>query len=85
MGLFQSGILYQQWHDTNVPTIASTWHNATNMSFTFRNTKDKETKEFLELLVPIPQSFVDYNTNMGGVDLLDQHLSYYDPQLKQIK
>ena len=35
-----------------------------------KGAKEKQT-------IPCPAMILDYNQNMGGVDLADQHLSYY--------
>ena len=60
------------WKDRRDVFVISSLHNqATEVVLK----RPKGSKEKVE--VPCPSMIVDYNQHMGGVDLTDQHISYY--------
>ena len=70
-------IVYVMWRDTKVVTIMSTMHHASGTETVVRKVKDKD-GHLLRKEVSIPPAILDYNLNMGGVDLSDQAISYYN-------
>ena len=75
--------MYVMWKDTKVVTVASTMHTATGNEKVIRKMKDKA-GQLLRKEVKIPP-IVEYNKYMGGVDLSDQAISYYNIQRKTRK
>ena len=69
--------MYVMWNDTKVVTVASTMHTATGNEKVIRKMKDKA-GQLLRKEVKIPPPIVEYNKYMGGVDLSDQAISYYN-------
>ena len=70
-------IVYIMWRDTKVVTIMSTMHHASGTETVVRKVKDKD-GHLLRKEVSIPPAILDYNLNMGGIDLSDQAISYYN-------
>ena len=62
-----------KWRDKRDVTMVSTYHNADTQRV---SNKGKETEE--------PLCVIDYNHNMGGVDLKDQLLRVYMVEKKKI-
>ena len=60
------------WRDRRDVLALSTMHN-TSASVVMKRSKGCHEKRPL----PCPTIIIDYNQYMGGVDLMDQHLSYY--------
>ena len=60
------------WRDRRDVLALSTMHN-TSASLVMKRSKGCHEKRPL----PCPTIIIDYNQYMGGVDLMDQHLSYY--------
>ena len=60
------------WHDRRDVFLLSTAHNQSVTSVMKRPKGSRE-----KVSVPCPTCVQDYNMYMGGVDLSDQHLSYY--------
>ena len=60
------------WRDRRDVLALSTMHN-TSASLVMKRPKGSRDKQ----PVPCPTAIIDYNQYMGGVDLMDQHLSYY--------
>ena len=60
------------WHDRREVFVVSTMHN-TSATSVMKRIKGGHVKRPL----PCPTMINDYNMYMGGVDLTDQHLSYY--------
>ena len=58
--------------------MLSTIHCASGNDTVSRKTKNRETGAFERVDVPIPPSVKDYNQSMGGVDLSDQLVHYYN-------
>ena len=75
MGSGQS-LVYVIWKDTKVVTVALTMHTATGIEKVIRKMKDKA-GQLLCKEVKIPPT-VEYNKYMGGIDLSDQAISYYN-------
>ena len=70
--------MYVMWTDTKVVTVASTMHSATSNKKVIRKMKDKAGQLLhKEVKIP-PPPIVEYNKYMGGVDLSDQAISYYN-------
>jgi len=60
------------WKDRRDVLALTTMHN-TSASVIMKRRKGSHDKQPL----PCPTAIIDYNQYMGGVDLMDQHLSYY--------
>lgn len=60
------------WRDRRDVLAMSTMHN-TSVTTVMKRPKGSTDKR----PIPCPTIIADYNTYMGGVDLTDQHLSYY--------
>jgi len=60
------------WRDRRYVLALSTMHN-TSAYLVMEHPKGSQDKQSL----PCPTAIIDYNQYMGGVDLMDQHLSYY--------
>ena len=71
-------LLFVQWRDTKDVTVLSTLHSGTEFVHTERNSKNKNTGVHEVLNLTKPMAIKDYNTYMGGVDLSDQFISYYN-------
>ena len=67
-GLFTAGI----WHDRRDVTFLSTIHSA-SVDVVQKRAKGSKEKE----PIPCPSAIAEYNRSMNGVDITDQHLSYY--------
>lgn len=68
------------WQDTKPVVILSTQHSPTITTLVRRKKGDGNT-----INVTCPQAIVDYNANMGGVDLGDQYRHYYQVRMKSHK
>jgi hypothetical protein len=73
-----NSILITRWKDNNVVTMASNYDSVAPLSKVKR--WSSATKEKLE--VPQPRVFSNYNSYMGGVDLLDQATNNYRISIK---
>lgn len=60
------------WHDRKDVTMLSTAHNQ-SIDIVMKRPKGSRDK----VQMPCPTCICDYNAYMGGVDLTDQHISYY--------
>ena len=70
-------LVFVLWKDTKVVSVMSTMHQATGTATVERKFKDKD-GHLVRKQVPIPPPIEVYNKNMGGVDLSDQYISYYN-------
>ena len=75
--------VYTIWKDAKCVTVGSTEHPGHTEGTVTRNWKDKTNKK-QKKDTPIPLSIYYYNNFMGGVDLSDQMLKYYEV-LRQTK
>jgi len=74
---FRDGeLVHILWRDTKVVCISSTFHRATGSEHVERRVKDRD-GGLVRRKIPVPPAILDYNQQMGGVDLSDQFIGYY--------
>ena len=81
---FREGkLLFVKWKDTKDVSVMTTYSKATGTNTVQR--KRKENGVFVTHNVNIPPPIKDYNEHMGGVDLSDQLIQYYQVLRKSKK
>ncbi|XP_041959999.1 uncharacterized protein LOC121718809 [Alosa sapidissima] len=66
-----------QWRDSRDVILCSTFHTAHSDAKVTRKVRSSKCK-ISTIYVPIPPAVLDYNKSMGGVDLSDALISYYN-------
>ena len=74
------GLVVTVWQDTKPVTVLSTQHRPSDVT-----TVERKKKDGSKISVECPQSIVDYNQHMGGVDIGDQYRKYYQVRTKSRK
>uniref|UniRef100_A0A672YCG2 PiggyBac transposable element-derived protein domain-containing protein n=1 Tax=Sphaeramia orbicularis TaxID=375764 RepID=A0A672YCG2_9TELE len=75
--LRRGNLLFLKWLDCRVVNMCSTIHRAHSNKSVKRKVKVKQGR-WTEKDVLVPECITDYNKNMGGVDLSDALIGYYN-------
>ncbi|KAL2102833.1 hypothetical protein ACEWY4_002001 [Coilia grayii] len=70
-------LVFVQWKDTRDVRFCSTIHPAHSNHSVQRRVKEAD-GQWVEKSIPAPPGISDYNKNMGGVDLSDAMIGYYN-------
>lgn len=76
-----TGVMFARWVDNSIVTVASTCHGVNPIATVKRYSQaDKKIVQ-----VPRPFAIGQYNSNMGGTDLMDENLARYQISIRSKK
>ncbi|KAK6323770.1 hypothetical protein J4Q44_G00061090 [Coregonus suidteri] len=80
----EGSLLFVKWKDAREVSMGTTIHQAYGGEKINRKHKNKDGKWSHES-IPVPTPILEYNKNMGGVDLSDQLITYFSAHRKTMK